>query len=105
MVEIAIEKEIIKNKTIIVDATHTKARYNHKTPKEILMDQSKRLRKVIYSIDEEMKNKFHPKPLLMYCRVKYLLPEAHRGSGNRRAYHPISKGKRAVKSIKGNGIR
>ncbi|MFR0656722.1 transposase, partial [Pantoea sp. SIMBA_079] len=27
-VEIAIEKEIIKNKTIIVDATHTKARYN-----------------------------------------------------------------------------
>ncbi|MFP3513207.1 transposase, partial [Peribacillus sp. SIMBA_075] len=57
-VEIAIEKEIIKNKTIIVDATHTKARYNHKTPKEILMDQSKKLRKVIYSIDEEMKNKF-----------------------------------------------
>lgn len=60
-VEIAIEKEIIKNKTIIVDATHTKARYNHKTPKEILMDQSKRLRKVIYSIDEEMKNKFPSK--------------------------------------------
>lgn len=27
-VEIAIEKEVIKNKTIIVDVTHTKARYN-----------------------------------------------------------------------------
>lgn len=33
-VEIAIEKEIIKSKSIIVDATHTKARYNQKTPKE-----------------------------------------------------------------------
>ncbi len=37
-VEIAIEKEIIKSKSIIVDATHTKARYNQKSPKEILMD-------------------------------------------------------------------
>ncbi|MBB2483597.1 transposase, partial [Bacillus sp. APMAM] len=31
-VEIAIEKEIIKSKSIIVDATHTKARYNQKSP-------------------------------------------------------------------------
>src|SRR5690606_21716412 len=37
-VEIAIEKEIIKSKSIIVDATHTKARYNQKSPKEILME-------------------------------------------------------------------
>ena len=35
-VEIALEKEIIKSKTIIVDATHTKARYNQKSPKEFL---------------------------------------------------------------------
>ncbi|MDQ0880538.1 hypothetical protein QFZ73_001549 [Peribacillus sp. V2I11] len=28
------------------------------------------------------------------------MPEAHRGSGNRRAYHPISKGKRTVKLLK-----
>lgn len=51
-VEIAMEKGIIKSKSIIVDATHTKARYNQKTPKEILMDRSKRLRKSVYEIDD-----------------------------------------------------
>ncbi len=60
-VEIAIEKEIIKSKSIIVDATHTKARYNQKSPREILMDRSKKLRKAIYKIDENMKNKFPDK--------------------------------------------
>ena len=35
-VEIALEKGIIKIKSIIVDATHTKARYNQKSPSEIL---------------------------------------------------------------------
>lgn len=57
-VEIAIEKEIIKSNSIIVDATHTKARYNQKSPREILLDRSKKLRKAIYQIDENMKNKF-----------------------------------------------
>lgn len=57
-VEIAIEKGIIKSKSIIVDATHTKARYNQISPKEILMDRSKKLRKAIYKKDESMKNKF-----------------------------------------------
>jgi hypothetical protein len=38
---ILIEKKIIKNKAIIVDATHTKARYNQKSLKEILMNRSK----------------------------------------------------------------
>ena len=57
-VEIAIEKEIIRSKSIIVDATHTKARYNQKSPKEILIDRSKKLRKAVYQIDETMKNKF-----------------------------------------------
>jgi transposase len=42
-VEIAIEKEIIKSKSIIVDATHTKVRYNQMSPREILMDLSKKL--------------------------------------------------------------
>jgi transposase len=60
-VEIAIEKEIIKSKSIIVDATHTKARYNQKSPKEILMEESKLLRKTIYQIDESMKSKFPSK--------------------------------------------
>ncbi|WP_077211387.1 IS1182 family transposase, partial [Bacillus dakarensis] len=60
-VEIAIEKEVIKSNSIIVDATHTKARYNQKTPKEVLMDRSKKLRKTIYQIDENMKSKFPSK--------------------------------------------
>lgn len=60
-VEIAIEKGIIKSNSIIVDATHTKARYNKKSPKEILMDRSKLLRKTIYQIDETMKTKFPTK--------------------------------------------
>ncbi|HJV44313.1 MAG TPA: IS1182 family transposase [Bacillota bacterium] len=60
-VEIAMEKEIIKSNSIIVDATHTKARYNQKSPREILMDRSKKLRKAIYQIDESMKNKFPTK--------------------------------------------
>ena len=61
-VKIAIEKEIIKSKSIIVDATHTKARYNQMKPKEILMERSKNLRKSIYKINESMKDKFPLKP-------------------------------------------
>lgn len=55
-VEIALEKGIIKSKSIIVDATHTAARYNQKSPREILQERSKRLRKSIYEIDENIKN-------------------------------------------------
>jgi hypothetical protein len=44
-----------------VDATHTKARYNQKAPKEILMDRAKKLRKAVYKIDESMKYKFPSK--------------------------------------------
>ncbi|GGB63836.1 hypothetical protein GCM10011409_46110 [Lentibacillus populi] len=60
-VEIAIEKGVIKSKSIIVDATHTKARYNQMSPKEILMDRSKKLRKSVYEIDESMKERFPSK--------------------------------------------
>ena len=60
-VSIAIEKGIIKSKSIIVDSTHTKARYNQKSPREILLDYSKNLRKAVYSIDENMKDLFPPK--------------------------------------------
>ena len=55
-VEIALEKGIIKSKSIIVDATHTSARYNQKSPREILQERSRRLRKSIYEIDENIKN-------------------------------------------------
>ncbi|TVY08431.1 IS1182 family transposase [Paenibacillus cremeus] len=54
-VELAIEKEILKSTSIIVDATHTKARYNQKSPREILQDQAKKLRKAVYGVDESVK--------------------------------------------------
>jgi transposase/IS5 family transposase len=60
-VEIALEKDLIQSKSIIVDATHTKARFNQKSPKEFLMEKSKLLRKAVYQIDEGMKEKFPPK--------------------------------------------
>jgi IS5 family transposase len=60
-VAIALEKEIIKSRAIIVDATHTKSRFNQQSPKEILMEKSKLLRKAVYQIDESMKDKFPPK--------------------------------------------
>ena len=44
-VEIAIEKEIIKSKTIIVDATHTKARYNQKISKRNLNGEIQKIKK------------------------------------------------------------
>ncbi|TFB12714.1 hypothetical protein E3U55_17100 [Filobacillus milosensis] len=61
-VELAVKHDIIQSKSIIVDATHTKARYNQLTPQEILRNRSKKVRKEIYSIDESMKEKFPKKP-------------------------------------------
>lgn len=60
-VAIALEKGIIKSKSIIVDSTHTRARYNQKSPREVLHERSKNLRKSIYEIDEAMKEKFPSK--------------------------------------------
>lgn len=60
-VSIAIENKIIKSKSIIVDATHSKSRYNQKTPREILLSYSKELRKTVYSIDESLKESFPKK--------------------------------------------
>ncbi len=60
-VEIALEKNIIKTKSIIVDSTHTQARYNQRSPRTILIEYSKKLRKSVYEIDETMKSKFPTK--------------------------------------------
>lgn len=57
-VQISLEKGIIKSKSIIVDATHTKSRYNQKTPRQILQEQSKKLRRSVYEVDESMKENF-----------------------------------------------
>ena len=74
-VQLALEKGIIKSKSIIVDATHTKSRYNQKTPRQVLQKQSKKLRRSIYEIDETMKEKFPDKNTedslekeLKYCK-------------------------------------
>jgi transposase len=60
-VELAIAQGILKSNAIIVDATHTKARYNQKSPREILQDRSRKLRKAIYAIDESLKAKLPAK--------------------------------------------
>lgn len=60
-VKIALEKGVIKSKTIIVDATHTKARYNSKSAYEVLQEQAKLLRKAVYSVDESKKKEFPSK--------------------------------------------
>jgi Transposase domain (DUF772)/Transposase DDE domain len=60
-VEIATQNGIIKSNAIIVDATHTKARYNQKSPREILLDRSRKLRKAVYKVDESLKSKLPAK--------------------------------------------
>jgi hypothetical protein len=86
-VEIAIEKGIIKSKSIIVDATHTKARYNQKSPIEILQDRSRKLRKAIYKVDESLKAKFPTKNTsgilgdeIAYCQKLIDVIEAEGGA-------------------------
>ena len=54
-VTIALEKGIIKSKSLIVDATRTHSRSNPYTALEVLKERSKLLRKAIYQIDEEYK--------------------------------------------------
>jgi len=61
-VEIAIREKVVTSKTIIVDATHTRARFNQKSPIEILRESSKQLRKAIYQVKPEMKSEFPTKP-------------------------------------------
>ncbi|WP_085506910.1 IS1182 family transposase [Thalassobacillus devorans] len=61
-VEVALEKGVIQSKSLILDATHTRARYNQTSPQEVLRTRSKNVRKMIYSVDESMKKKFPEKP-------------------------------------------
>jgi len=55
-VSIAIEKGIIRSKSIIVDATHSLSRANRYSALEVLRERSKLLRKAVYVIDEDMKS-------------------------------------------------
>ena len=74
-VEVAVEKNIITSKTLIVDATHTRSRYNQKSAKEFLQEKSKEVRKAVYQLDKTMIDQFPEKPItsdideeLHYCR-------------------------------------
>ena len=61
-VAIAKEHGLLKSKTIIVDATHSNARYNQKSPLQALQKLSKKLRNNVYKIDKTMKDKMPKKP-------------------------------------------
>lgn len=55
-VTIAIQKGIIRSKSIIVDATHTLSKSNPFLAIEVLRERSKLLRKIVYQFDDEFKN-------------------------------------------------
>jgi transposase len=54
-VTIAIEKGIIRSRSIIVDATHTLSRSNPFSAIEVLRERSKLLRKTVYTFDDQFK--------------------------------------------------
>lgn len=60
-VSIAIEKGIIRSKSIIVDATHSLSRSNPLSPIEVLKERGRQLRKVVYSTDESWKGRMPKK--------------------------------------------
>lgn len=85
-VQVAMQHNIIKSSSIIVDATHTKARYNQKSPREILQDRSRKLRKAVYSVNESLKSKFPAKNTedaleaeIDYCQKLITVLEAEGG--------------------------
>lgn len=54
-VSLALEKGIIKSRSIIVDATHSLSRSNPYSPIEVLRQRSKLLRKAVYLMDDDFK--------------------------------------------------
>ncbi|MBF2709299.1 IS1182 family transposase [Flavobacterium soyangense] len=74
-VNIAIEKGIIRSKSIIVDATHTLSRSNPFSAIEVLRERSKLLRKTVYIFDDQFKERMPKKNTdndiekeLAYCK-------------------------------------
>ena len=61
-VEIALDNGIKLSKTLIVDSTHSEARYNAKSAREYLLEICKNLRKKVYDVDESYIEKM-PKKL------------------------------------------
>jgi len=74
-VTIAIEKGIIRSKSIIVDATHTLSRSNPFLAIDVLRERSKLLRKIVYTFDDQFKERMPEKNSdndlekeLVYCK-------------------------------------
>ena len=74
-VTIAIEKGIIRSKSIIVDATHTLSRSNPFLTIDVLRERSKLLRKTVYTFDDQFKERMPQKNTdndlekeLVYCK-------------------------------------
>ena len=74
-VSIAIEKGVIRSKSIIVDATHTLSRSNPFSTIEVLRERSKQLCKTVYKYDEHWKGRMPKKNIendlekeLAYCK-------------------------------------
>jgi transposase len=60
-VTIAVEKGIIRSKSIIVDATHTLSRSNPFSAIEVLRERAKLLRKTVYLFDDQWKERMPEK--------------------------------------------
>lgn len=60
-VSIAIEKGIVNSKSIIVDATHTLSKSNPFSAIQVLKERSKLLRKAIYNLDPDWKERMPKK--------------------------------------------
>lgn len=60
-VSIAIEQGIIRSRSIIVDATHSLSRSNPYSALEVLRERSKLLRKAVYAVDENLKERMPEK--------------------------------------------
>jgi len=74
-VSIAVEKGIVRSKSIIVDATHSVSRSNPFSAVQVLKERSKILRKAIYGIDENWKERMPKKNIdddlqkeISYCK-------------------------------------
>ena len=74
-VSIAVEKGIIRSKSIIVDATHTLSRSNPFSAIDVLRERSKLLRKTVYLFDDQFKEHMPEKnntneleKELVYCK-------------------------------------
>jgi transposase len=82
-VSLALEKGIIKSKSIIVDATHSLSRSNPYSALEVLRQRSKLLRRAVYLMDDGFRNQMPEKndsndilKEIKYCRELQKLIES-----------------------------